>query len=111
MDVDGLVIAAVPSVESPVNGWLVVWNVKVEIKDVCEVCGHNTNVSHREDGLQPPKLIRPTSARARWHPALCQAVSNEGRFGRWIYRTVRQPPDLMKLLTERLQTGNGRGGH
>jgi type III restriction enzyme len=30
----------------------------------------------------------------RW----CQAVNNDGRFGRWSYYIVRQPPDLMKLL-------------
>ena len=26
------------------------------------------------------------------------AVNNDGRFGRWSYHIVRQPPDLMKLL-------------
>jgi type III restriction enzyme len=30
----------------------------------------------------------------RW----CNAVNNDGRFGRWSYHIVRQPPDLMSLL-------------
>lgn len=34
------------------------------------------------------------AAAERW----CQAVNNDGRFGRWTYRMVRQPPDLMKVL-------------
>jgi len=34
------------------------------------------------------------AAAQRW----CQAVNNDGRFGLWSYRMVRQPPDLMKAL-------------
>lgn len=34
------------------------------------------------------------SAAYRW----CNAVNNDGRFGRWRYHLVRQPPDLMRLL-------------
>ncbi len=34
------------------------------------------------------------AAAHRW----CKAVNNDGRFGRWYYHLVRQPPDLMKLL-------------
>jgi type III restriction enzyme len=34
------------------------------------------------------------AAAHRW----CNAVNNDGRFGRWSYHLVRQPPDLMKLL-------------
>lgn len=34
------------------------------------------------------------AAAERW----CNAVNNDGRFGRWSYHLVRQPPDLMKLL-------------
>jgi len=34
------------------------------------------------------------AAAHRW----CNAVNNDGRFGRWSYHLVRQPPDLLKLL-------------
>lgn len=34
------------------------------------------------------------AAAHRW----CNAVNNDGRFGRWSYHLVRQPPDLMKIL-------------
>jgi type III restriction enzyme len=34
------------------------------------------------------------AAAHRW----CNAVNNDGRFGRWSYHLVKQPPDLMKLL-------------
>lgn len=34
------------------------------------------------------------AAAQRW----CQAVNNDGRFGRWHYVMVRQPPDLMRVL-------------
>ena len=36
----------------------------------------------------------------RW----CNAVNNDGRFGRWSYHNVRQPPDLMKLLDKLVGT-------
>ncbi|UNK48853.1 DEAD/DEAH box helicase family protein [Lysobacter sp. S4-A87] len=44
------------------------------------------------------------AAAERW----CNAVNNEGRFGRWSYHLVRQPPDLLKLihsLTNQRKTG------
>lgn len=41
------------------------------------------------------------AAAHRW----CNAVNNDGRFGRWSYHLVKQPPDLMKLLDERMRTG------
>lgn len=34
------------------------------------------------------------AAAHRW----CNAVNNDGRYGRWSYHIVRQPPDLLKLL-------------
>lgn len=34
------------------------------------------------------------AAAHRW----CNAVNNDGRFGRWSYHLVRQPPDLLKVL-------------
>ena len=34
------------------------------------------------------------AAAHRW----CSAVNNDGRFGRWTYHIVRQPPDLTKVL-------------
>ena len=39
-----------------------------------------------------------TQAAHRW----CTAVNNDGRFGRWSYHIVRQPPELMKLLDKLL---------
>lgn len=34
------------------------------------------------------------AAAERW----CNAVNNDGRFGRWSYHLVRQPPDLLKVI-------------
>ena len=34
------------------------------------------------------------AAAQRW----CQAVNNDGRFGRWSYHLVRQPPELIKVI-------------
>ena len=45
---------------------------------------------------QPGDAEVKAQAAHRW----CTAVNNDGRFGRWSYHIVRQPPDLMKLLDQ-----------
>ena len=58
-----------------------------------ESIGHSSKIGKSNHRLQA-QTGGHTAARC----GRARAVNNDGRFGRWSYHFVRQPPDLLKLL-------------